>query len=153
MFTILRSEEERQEGGSDEVDGADVDVEEAVEVLGLGGFNGADVADSGVIDEDVEAGDPGDGGGDGVGAGDVKADGLGGPQNGGQGFSRGEVDVGDIDVGASAGQLFRGGFADAAGASGDEGVAIVETEGGGLDLGGAHEGGPCECVGAAMSVG
>ena len=54
---LARCEEQRHEGAGDEVDGADVDVEEAVEVFGLGGFDGADVADAGVVDEDVEAGD------------------------------------------------------------------------------------------------
>ena len=65
MSLVAGGEKQWHEGAGDEVDGADIDVEEAVEVFRLGGFDGADVADAGVVDEDVEAFDVGDGGGDG----------------------------------------------------------------------------------------
>ena len=71
----------------------------------------------------------GDGGGDGVGAGDVEVDGLGRAGGVGQGFGGRNIDVGDPDEGAGADQLADGGFADAAGAAGDQGVAAVETKG------------------------
>ena len=118
-----------QECAGDEVDAADIDVEEAVEVVGLGGLNGANVANAGVVDEQVEAGELGCGGGDGIGAGDVEVESFGGAEGLGEGFGGGEVDVGDIDECAGAYQFFGGGFTDAAGAAGDEGLAVVEAEG------------------------
>ena len=121
-------EEQRHKGASDEVDGADIDVEEAVEVFWLGGFDGADVADAGVVDEDVEAGDFGDSGGDGGGTGDVEVEEFGGGERGGEGFAGWNVDVGDVDEGPGADEFADSGFADAAGTAGDEGVAVVEAE-------------------------
>jgi hypothetical protein len=38
------------------------------------------------------------------------------------------VDVGDPDEGAGVGELLHGGFADAAGAAGDQGVAVFESK-------------------------
>ena len=74
----------------------------------------------------------GDGGGDGCGAGYVEMERLGGADGFGQGFGGGDIDVGDPDEGAGADEFLDGGFADAAGAAGDEGVAAVETKGLGL---------------------
>jgi hypothetical protein len=46
-----------------------------------------------------------------------------------EGFGGGKIDIGDPDKCAGAGELFYGGFADAAGSAGDKGVAMVEAEG------------------------
>ena len=51
------------------------------------------------------------------------------PSGLGKSFGGGEVDVGDPDEGAGADEFLHGGFADAAGAAGDEGVAAFEAEG------------------------
>ena len=88
--------------------------------------------DAGVVDQYVEASDLGDGGGDGRGAGNVEWEGVcRGPDGVGEGFGGGEIEVGDPDGCACADEFPDGGFADAAGAAGEEGVAFVETDGGG----------------------
>ncbi len=63
-----------------------------------------------------------------VGAGDVEVQRLGFADGGRERFSSGEVDVGDPDECAGASEFLHGGFADAAGAAGDEGDAFVETK-------------------------
>ena len=89
------------------------------------------MADAGVVDEDVEAGELGDSGFDGFGAGDVEWEGVCRGTDGlGESFGGGEVEVGDPDGCAGAGELLDGGLADAAGAAGDEGVAIIEAQDG-----------------------
>ena len=89
------------------------------------------MADAGVVDEDIEARELGDGGGDGCGAGDVELEGVGRGTDGlGEGFGGGEIEVGDPDGCAGTGEFLDGGFADAACAAGDEGVPVVETESG-----------------------
>ena len=55
VLLVGAAKKQWQECASDQVDAAYVDVEQAVEVFGLGGFNGANVADAGIVDEDVEA--------------------------------------------------------------------------------------------------
>ncbi len=66
--------------------------------------------------------------GDGVGAGDVEVDGLRRSEGRSKSFGGGEIDVGDPDEGAGGDQLLDGGFADAAGAAGDQGVTAVEAK-------------------------
>ncbi len=77
-------QKKRQKGARDQVDGADIHVEQAVEVFRLSGFDGAYVADAGVVDQDIEAFEPGNGGGDGLGAGYVEMERLGGAEGIGQ---------------------------------------------------------------------
>ena len=149
VVLLLGGQEEGQEGAGDEVDGADIDVEEAVKVFGLGGLDGANVAYAGVVDEDVEAGELGFSGGDGLRAGDVEVEGVGVGNFGGEGIGGFLIEVGDIDFGSGAGEFFDGGCADAAGAAGDQGAAVVEAEVafGGCGGGFCHGSAQCNCFG------
>ena len=86
------------------------------------------MADAGVVDEDVEAAELRDGGGDGVGAGDIEVEGAAQSRvDRARASAAAKIDVGDPDEGAGANEFFDGGFADAAGAAGDECVAAVES--------------------------
>src|SRR5208337_1510749 len=125
---VFGSKKQGQKSASDEIDSADVDVDQAVEVLRLGGFNGADVADARIVDQDVEPTDVLYRSGDGVGAGDVEVNDLRRGEGRGEGFGCGEINVGDPDEGASGDEFLHGCFADAAGAAGDKGVTAVETK-------------------------
>ena len=55
LVMLVRGEQQRQKRARDQVDGAHIHVHQAVEVFGLGGFDGAHVADAGIVDENVEA--------------------------------------------------------------------------------------------------
>ena len=55
------------------------------------------MADAGVVDEDAEAAELGDGGGDGGGVGYVEVEGVGVGDFGGEGFGGLVVEVGDVD--------------------------------------------------------
>ena len=99
-----------------------------VEVLRLGGLDGAHVADAGVVHQNVEAVEFGRRRGNGVRAGDVEMQRLCGADRVGERFGGGDVDVGDPDEGSGADEFLDGGFADAAGAARDQCVAAVETK-------------------------
>ena len=71
-MTLCAAEQKRKKCARDEINGADIDVHQAVEVFGLGGLNGADVADACVVHENVEEVELREGGGDGCGVGDVE---------------------------------------------------------------------------------
>jgi hypothetical protein len=101
------------------IDGTDIHVHQAVEVFGLCGFNGAHVADAGIVDEDVEEFELREGCGDGCGAGDVEMQRAGHGKRGRERVSSGKIDVGDPDLCAGASEFLRGGFTDAACAAGD----------------------------------
>src|ERR1035438_6326027 len=101
MFVAV-GQKQGKKRASDHVDAADVHVIEAVEVLVLSGFNGTNMADSRIVDENVEAIDVGGGGGDGVGAGDVERHGLGGARGFCQRLGGGKIYVGDPDECAGA---------------------------------------------------
>ncbi len=128
LVTLARSEQKRKKRARDEIDGADIHVHQAVEVFGFGGFNGAHVADARIVDENVEEFELRKGCGDGFGVGDIEMQRAGGGKCARERFSSWEIDVGDPDFGACAREFLHSGFANAAGAAGDEGDAVVEAE-------------------------
>jgi hypothetical protein len=111
-------------------------AKDAVEVFFSGAFDGADVRDSGIVDENrkavawkklieervdlVTVGDIAQvRGGVSAGSGDLLAGSLGVV----------EIDVEDAERGSVGGELARDGAADAAASAGDDGDATVEAEG------------------------
>ena len=77
-MALIDGEKQGQECARDQIDGADIHVHHAVEIFGLGGFNGADVADACIVDQNVEELELREGRGDGFGAGDVEVQRAGG---------------------------------------------------------------------------
>src|SRR5580658_4567583 len=51
----LAGKKQRQERARHQVNSADIDFEDAIEVLRFGGLNGAYMSDAGVVDKNVEA--------------------------------------------------------------------------------------------------
>ena len=86
------------------------------------------MTDSCVVYKNVEAVELRDGGGDGIGSGDVEVQRFGGADRAGQSFSGSVIDVGNPDECTGANEFLHGGFADAAGAAGDEGVPAIEAK-------------------------
>lgn len=110
-------------GGADHAD--DVDVHHAVPFGVVVVLDGALGADARVVDQDVEAAEFGDGGGDGLADGGVVGDvGAVGEQ---RLLHGGRVQVEDGDLGAARGQEFRGGPADAGGTARHQGPQSLEV--------------------------
>ena len=115
--TCVRSKEQGKKCAGDKIDGADVDVEKAVEIFRFGLLDRSHVADAGVVDEDVEGADLRDGRSDRLRIRDVEMQGLRRAEGLGKLFGGVCIDIGDPYEGAGANKLFDGGFADAAGAT------------------------------------
>ena len=125
----VRCEEQREGSLGDEEDAMHVDEHDTSEVFFGGAGDVADEAYAGVVDEDVEARDVREGSGDGGGVRDVHCNGCSVRQLGGEGLGRGEIEVGNEDVGTSAREFTSGGGTDAAGSSGDESDLIFQVKG------------------------
>ena len=124
-----RGQQQRKKGTGHEVNGADIDVQQAIEIFRLGGFDGAYVADSGVVDQDVETLHLADRRGDRLGAGHVKTNCSRRTGRSGKFLGGGKIDVGHPDESAGADEFFDRRLADAAGSAGDQGVPARENKG------------------------
>ena len=116
--------------------GAEVEVDDGVEVFVLDVEEVGVAGGSGVVDGDVQGAVGCDGRAHGGEVGDVHLGGFGaaaGSADGGGGlFDLGRGSGGEDDVGAGLGEGGGAGEADAAAGAGDEGAFAVEAEGGGL---------------------